>query len=151
MSATVSTPSEEMAGTAAASQSERRAQAWAIIGRHHRLVYELIVDAAMSRPADICPTVRISARNGQLAIAALAAAGLVVRDGRSVAAGPVTLDDIAAAHHLDDAQAQRLARCRRERAAWHAWLALQDQLKIHPINRRTCPHDAPGSRIPRHR
>ena len=43
--------------------------------------------------------------------------------------GPTTLDDIAAAHRLDEVQADRIERYRRERAAWHAWLAHQDALK----------------------
>lgn len=103
--------------------------AWSIIGRHHRLVYELITHAGMTRPADIYAAARLSARTGQLSISALAASGLITRAGRTVAAGSTTLDDIAAAHHLDETQAERIARYRQERAVWHAWLALQDQLK----------------------
>ncbi|MDV3130364.1 MULTISPECIES: hypothetical protein [Mycobacteriaceae] len=103
--------------------------AWSILGRHHRAVYELIAHTGMRRPADVYAAARISARTGQLSIAALAAAGLITREGRTVVPGPTTLDDIAAAHRLDEVQADRIARYRRERAAWHAWLALQDALK----------------------
>lgn len=106
--------------------------AWSIIGRHHRLVYELITTAGMTRPADIYAAAHISERTGQLSIATLASAGLITRTGHRVAAGPTSLDDISTAHHLDDVQADRIARYRRERAAWHAWLALQDQLKGMP-------------------
>lgn len=101
--------------------------AWSIIGRHHRLIYELITNTGMTGPADIYAASRVSARTGQLSIAALAAAGLITRTGRTVGPGLTTLDDIAAAHHLDEAQADRIARYRRD--GWHAWLALQDQLK----------------------
>lgn len=103
--------------------------AWSVVGRHHRLVHDLIVHTGMTRPADIYAAARVSARTGQISIAALATAGLVTRTGRAVGPGPVTLDDIAAAHHLDEAMEERIARFRRERAAWHDWLALQDQLR----------------------
>lgn len=103
--------------------------AWSIIGRHHRLVYDLITHTGMTTPADIYAAARISARTGQVSIAALAGAGLITRTGHTVGPGPTTLDDIATAHHLDDVQAERIARYRRERAAWHTWLALHDQLR----------------------
>lgn len=103
--------------------------AWSVIGRHHRAVFELVVHAGLTVPADVYAAARLSARAGQLSLSALATFGLICRSGRTVMPGAVTLDDIAAAHHLDDVQAERIARYRRERAAWHAWLALQDQLK----------------------
>lgn len=102
---------------------------WSVLGRQHRLVHDLIVHTGMTRPADIYAAARVSVRTGQLSVAALATAGLVTRTGRTVGPGPVTLDDIAAAHHLDEAMEERIARFRRERAAWHDWLALQDQLR----------------------
>lgn len=102
---------------------------WSVLGRRHRLVHDLIVHAGMTRPADIYAAARVSDRTGQLSLSALAAAGLINRAGRSVSPGPVTLDDIAAAHRLDEVQEERIARFRRERAAWHEWLALQDQLR----------------------
>ncbi|WP_157680098.1 hypothetical protein [Mycobacterium dioxanotrophicus] len=83
----------------------------------------------LTSPADIYAGARLSARAGQLTLSTLATFGLVSRSGRTVALGTVTLDDVAAAHHLDDVQADRIARYRRERAAWHDWLALQDKLK----------------------
>lgn len=103
--------------------------AWSVLGRQHRLVHDLIVHTGMTRPADVYAAARVSVRTGQLSITALVTAGLVVRAGRSVGPGPVTLDDIAAAHHLDEVLEERIARFRRERAAWHDWLALQDQLR----------------------
>jgi len=83
----------------------------------------------MTRPADIYAAARVSARSGQLAISALATAGLIARLGRTVVVGAVRLDDIAAAHHLDETFSERIARFRNERAAWHDWLALQDQMR----------------------
>lgn len=104
-------------------------RAWSIVGRHHRLVYELIAVCGMTRPADVYAAARISARTGQLSIAALASVGLIAREGTTVIAEPTTLDEIAAAHRLDEVLTDRIARYRRERAQWHAWLALQDSLR----------------------
>ncbi len=103
--------------------------AWSVLGRQHRAVYDLIAHAGMTRPADIYAAARVSARSGQLAISALATAGLIARLGRTVVVGAVSLDDIAAAHHLDETLSERIARFRNERAAWHDWLALQDQMR----------------------
>lgn len=102
----------------------------------------LIATAGMTEPADIYAAARVSPRSGQLTLAALATAGLITRTGRTVAVGRVSLDDIAAAHHLDETQAERIARYRRERAAWHTWLALQDQLRGLAA---TADHDSPVS------
>ena len=103
--------------------------AWSVLGRQHRLVHDLIVHTGLTRPADIYAAARISARTGQISITALATSGLVTRTGRTVGPGLVTLDDIAAAHHLDEVMEERIARFRRERAAWHEWLALQDEVR----------------------
>lgn len=103
--------------------------AWSVLGRHHRVVYELIVHTGLTKSTDIYSAARLSPRAGQLSLSALATSGLISRQGRAVSVGAVSLDDVAAAHHLDELQAERIARYRRERAAWHAWLALQDQLK----------------------
>ncbi|MDQ1249436.1 MAG: hypothetical protein QG597_3811 [Actinomycetota bacterium] len=116
--------------------------AWSVLGRSHRAVYDLITQAGMTRPADIYAAARISARSGQITLAALAGAGLITRLGRTVNPGPVTLDDIAAAHRLHEVQADRIARYRRERAAWHTWLALQDQLRRIPA---TSDEDSPAT------
>ena len=75
--------------------------AWSVLGRQHRAMYDLIAHAGMTRPADIYAAARVSTRSGQLTLSALATAGLIARVGRTVAIGPVSLDDIAAAHHLD--------------------------------------------------
>ena len=103
--------------------------AWSILGRQHRIIYELIVECGLTRPADVYAAARVSARSGQLSITALITAGLVERTGRTLGPGRVTLGDIAAAHRLDETQAALIDRFRRERAAWHDWLALQEQLR----------------------
>ncbi|MEW5813703.1 MAG: hypothetical protein AB1925_30130 [Actinomycetota bacterium] len=125
--------------------------AWSILGRHHRAVYELITQTGMTRTADVYAAARISARTGQLSIAALAAAGLIAREGRTVVPGPTTLDDIAAAHRLDEVQADRIERYRRERAAWHEWLAHQDALKAITPETAERVHTSPhGHPVPAH-
>jgi len=103
--------------------------AWSILGRQHRLIYELISATGLTRPADIYAAARVSNRSGQLTIAALTSVGLVTRSGRTVAVGAVSLDDIAAAHRLHETLDERIERFRRERAAWHSWLDLQDELR----------------------
>lgn len=103
--------------------------AWSILGRQHRLIYELISATGLTCPADIYAAARVSARSGQLTIMALTSAGLIIRSGRTVAVGAVRLDDIAAAHHLHETLDERIDRFRRERAAWHNWLARQDELR----------------------
>lgn len=97
--------------------------AWSVLGRHNRVVYEAIVDEGLCTPADIYAAAHIGERAGQRAIADLAIAGLVVRHrGGRVTPGALTLDDIAATHHIDDVLADRIARNRAERALWWAWL-----------------------------
>lgn len=103
--------------------------AWSVLGRQHRAIYELIAYTGLTRPGDIYAAAKVSARTGQLSIAALSTAGLITRAGHTVTAGATTLDDIADAHRLDEVQAERIARYRGERAAWHAWLALREQLR----------------------
>ncbi len=102
---------------------------WSVLGRQHRAVYELIAYAGLTRPADIYAAAKVSPRTGQLSIAALAMAGLVTRAGQVVTVGVTTLDEIADAHRLDEVQADRIARYGRERAAWHAWLVMREELK----------------------
>lgn len=103
--------------------------AWSVLGRQHRAVYELIAYTGLTRPADIYAAAKISPRTGQLSIAALAMAGLITRTGQGVTVGATTLDEIADAHRLDEVQANRIARYSRERAAWHDWLVMREELK----------------------
>lgn len=101
---------------------------WGVLGRHHRLIYELIIHTGLSVPADVYAAAHVSPRSGQLSVATLVTAGLITRVRGRLRPGPVTLDDLAASHRLADTQAERIARYRRERAVWHDWLALHERL-----------------------
>ena len=73
--------------------------------------------------------------------------GLLTRTGRgTVAAGPATLDGIAAAHDTEGLRADRIARYRAERDQWHAWLA--DRITAREeaamdVNARAAPAEHP--------
>lgn len=103
--------------------------AWSRIGRHHRAVYELIVHNGMTDPAEIFAAAKVSQRSGHYSLTALAGEGLIHRRHGHVTPGPVTLDAIADEQHLEEIFADRLARYRRERQAWHTWLAQREQLR----------------------
>ncbi len=103
--------------------------AWSRLGRHHRVIYELIVHNKMTSPAEIFAAAKINERSGHYSLAALAGEGLIERRRGHVSPGPVALDDIADEQHLDEVFAARLERYRRERAAWHTWLAVREQLR----------------------
>lgn len=103
--------------------------AWSRLGRHHRTVYELIVHNKMTRPSEIFAAAKVNERSGHYSLAALAGEGLIIRRRGHVSPGSVTLDDIADEQHLDEVFAARQARYKRERAAWHAWLALRDEAR----------------------
>lgn len=104
--------------------------AWSRLGRHHRTIYELIVHNKMTRPSEIFAAAKVNERSGHYSLAALAGEGLITRRRGHVSPGPVTLDDIADEQHLDEVFAARQARYKRERAAWHAWLALRDEAML---------------------
>lgn len=99
--------------------------AWSKLGRHHRTIYELIVHNNMTTPSEIFAAAKVKERSGHYSLAALAGEGLITRRRGHVSPGPVTLDDIADEQHLDEVFAARQARYKRERAAWHTWLALR--------------------------
>lgn len=103
--------------------------AWSRLGRQHRAIYELIIQNKMTTPADIFAAAKVNERSGHYSLAALAGEGLIIRRRGHVSAGPVALDDISDEQHLDEVFTARLERYRRERAAWHTWLALREQLR----------------------
>nr|WP_318276488.1 hypothetical protein [Mycobacterium eburneum] len=93
--------------------------AWFILGHHLRRVHELITDHGLTRKADIYTAAGIPRSTGDTAIADLQTAGLVTTTGRgTVAPGPTTLDDIAAAHHLAEISHERAELYRTERTQW---------------------------------
>lgn len=100
--------------------------AWKAVGHRHRRIYELIVHHGLTSPGDIFAAAHTSASTGYTTLAALHTAGLISRGRGHVSPGPVTLDEIAQAHRLDEVRAQRIQRHQRERALWHDWLALRD-------------------------
>ena len=103
--------------------------AWKVVGHEHRRRYEVIVHEPLERPQDAFAAAHVSTSSGYATLAALATAGLITRTRGHLGPGPVTLDDIAAAHHLDDQRAQRIARHQRERADWHTWLTMREELR----------------------
>ena len=131
----------------AATRIENVHLAWKVVGHRHRRIYELIAHRGLSTPADIFAAAHVSASTGYTTLAALSTAGLIRRDRGAVTAGPVALNDIAAAHHLADQQRERLARHQRQRAVWHTWLALREALRdTGPVPDPGAPTDAAAVR-----
>jgi len=107
--------------------------AWFVLGHHHRRAYELIAHHGLTRKDSLCAAARVSTSTLNATISTLATAGLLTSTGRgSVAVGPVSLDDIAAAHHLDDVRHARIAEYRVERQLWRAWLHAREAQREHP-------------------
>ena len=113
----------------AATRVEDVHPAWKIIGHRHRRVYEAIVHRQLTDPQDVFAAAHISTSTGYAALAALTTAGLITRRRGHLSAGPVRLDDIAAAHHLDEQRTQRIQRHQRERSAWHDWLTTREDAR----------------------
>lgn len=105
--------------------------AWKVVGHRHRRVYELIVHHRLTRPADVFAAAHIGLSSGYTTLAALATAGLITRTHGTVVPGMTSLDQIAAAHRLDERRAQRIVRHQRERAGWHAWLQSREDARSH--------------------
>lgn len=96
--------------------------AWKIVGHRHRRVYEVIAHGGVSAPKEVFAAARLSPSTGYSAVAALCTAGLITRRRGQLSVGSVHLDDIAAAHMLDQNRVARIARHQRERQGWHLWL-----------------------------
>ncbi|OBJ87809.1 hypothetical protein [Mycobacterium asiaticum] len=108
---------------------------WKVVGHRHRRIYELIAHHRLERPADIFAAAHTGSSSGYSTLAALATAGLITRSHGTVRPGPTSLDEIAAAHHLSELRAQRIARHQRERAGWHDWLQTQQDARNHDAQR----------------
>lgn len=102
--------------------------AWHQLGRQHRAIYELVVHHKMTNPAEIYLAAKVSTRSGQESIKFLVDEGLLTRQGREIYPGPVTLDAIADAYHLEELINARKERYRNERRIWHTWLATREHL-----------------------
>ena len=117
--------------------------AWKIIGHRHRRVYELIVHRRLNDPPDVFAAAHTATSTGYATLGALATAGLITRGRGHVSPGPMTLDDIAAAHRLDEQRAQRIQRHQRERANWHNWLTNREEAR----NLGGVDHDGTGTAV----
>jgi hypothetical protein len=107
--------------------------AWFVLGHHHRRAYELITHHGLTRKDSLRAAARISTSTLNTTISVLATAGLLTCTGRgTVGAGSVGLDDIAAAHHLDEIRQARIAEYRAERDLWRAWLQARETQHGHP-------------------
>jgi hypothetical protein len=107
--------------------------AWFVLGHHHRRAYELIAHHGITRKDSLCAAARVSTSTLNATISALATAGLLTSTGRgTVAVGPVSLDDIAAAHHIDEVKHARIAEYRAERQLWRTWLQAREAQHGHP-------------------
>lgn len=118
--------------TVAATRVEGVHHAWKVIGHRHRRIYELIVHQHMQRPADVFAAAHTASTTGYDTLTALRIAGLISHHRGRLSAGPTTLDEIAAAHHLEEQQTQRIHRHQQERARWHTWLLSREQLRHQP-------------------
>lgn len=121
----------------AATRVEDVHPAWKVIGYRHRRIYELITHHDLTDPRDVIAAAHVATSTGYDTLAALATAGLITRSRGHVSAGTVSLDDIAAAHRLDDLRTQRIQRHQRERAAWHDWLELREAAREVPRDTTT--------------
>lgn len=126
--------------TIAATRVEEVHPAWTVIGHRHRRIYELIVYQDLQRPRDVFAAAHSNTTAGYDSVAALRIAGLITHERGHLRAGPAGLDDIAAAHHLDEERSQRIQRHQRERASWHSWLDGRDEIHHQPVSQ----HDSAG-------
>ncbi|WP_236734692.1 hypothetical protein [Mycolicibacterium peregrinum] len=103
-------------------------EAWSVIGHHLRNVYELVAYHGLTKKTDLYAAAAIPRATGDTMVTALEIAGLLTKSGwGAVAAGHVSLDDIARQHHLDQLREDRLDRHKAERAAWRKWLDDREQ------------------------
>lgn len=118
----------------AATRVEDVHPAWKVIGHRHRRIYELIIHQQLERPRDVFAAAHTATTTGYDTLAALKIAGLITHQHGRLTAGPVSLDDIASAHHLEERRNQRIQRHQQERADWHSWLLDRDQTHQQPIS-----------------
>ena len=116
--------------------------AWKVIGHRHRRIYELIAHHELDKPDEIFAAAHTSTSSGYTSLAALRTAGLITQRRGHVSVGPVILDDIAAAHHLEEQRAARIERHQRQRAIWHNWLAEREDARTSVTH-----HAGPSQRI----
>ncbi|WP_443987358.1 hypothetical protein, partial [Mycobacterium marinum] len=136
----------------AATRIEDVHPAWKVIGHRHRRIYELVVHRQLSNPRDVFAAAHVGTSSGYTIVAALATAGLITRRRAHLGAGTVSLDDIAAAHHIEEERAQRIQRHQRERTGWHHWLDSRECARAAPpIDLNTAAVVEPSPEVNRHR
>lgn len=102
--------------------------AWIVVGHHLRRIYELVVHHGVTARVDLYAAAALPRSTADSMIADLQVCGLIATTGRgAVGPGSVALDDIAAAHRLQQSREERLAKHREERAAWRSWLFDRDR------------------------
>jgi hypothetical protein len=107
--------------------------AWFVLGHHHRRIYELVAHHGLTRTDSLRGAARISTSTLNATIATLTTVGLITRTGRAtVAIGPVSLDDVAAAHHIDEIRQARITEYRAEREQWRTWLEARNTHRAWP-------------------
>jgi len=107
--------------------------AWIVIGHQHRRVYELVL-SGVSTPRDLAIAARMSRTAVYDSVSELSRCGLLNRSSNHVAAGTITLDDIADSHRLDEEWADRVERHREARRTWIRWLnTRQSPLQEPPV------------------
>lgn len=107
--------------------------AWSVLGHHLRRVYELVAYHGLTSKADVYAAARLPRATGDAMVVDLQIAGLLAAAGRGrVAAGPITLEDIAARQRLDHVRQTRLHRHRLERTAWRRWLSERNEHRYSP-------------------
>jgi hypothetical protein len=106
-------------------------EAWSVVGHHLRRVYELVAYHGLTAKSDLYAAARVPRSTGDAMVTALHIMGLLAPAGwGAVTTGPLTLNDIAARHHLDDVRLERLERHRAERVAWRHWLEERENHRV---------------------
>ena len=103
---------------------------WRLVGLHLKQAYELIVYGGLRTPADVFAATQLGASAGAETLGSLAALGLIRRSYGLCEPGTLTLDDVSAAHGLDEIRLDTIERHRRERGEWHAWLELKGYMPV---------------------
>ncbi|MBU8841248.1 hypothetical protein KL865_33855 [Mycolicibacterium goodii] len=97
--------------------------AWQIVGWRLQRIHDLVIHHGLTDRADIYAAAAVSRSTGDAMISDLQIAGLITVTGRGrVGPGPITLDDIAVRHRLEQTRQDRIELYRRQRSTWHAWL-----------------------------
>ncbi|MGW5221328.1 hypothetical protein ACWEQA_26005 [Nocardia sp. NPDC004085] len=101
--------------------------AWTVLGLHCRRLHDLITHSGLASAVDVFAAACISSSAGYNALAVLTTAGLISHTRGHLQPGPISLDDVAHAHALQQRRSHRLARHQRHRAIWKHWLIHREE------------------------